>query len=328
MRRAGEVLRLPRGAPSKVQNHTSTYRIHDGSREGTRAYLIDTGCAWLRTDNGRKGQGKRAESTRFRQTQVDLRSSLGPTTQGSGHGGVEQGVSSSSGQSQSRAATCGVAGDGGIWRSMAAAKRAPYLHPDPLLEALTHGTGCGRPSLADGCRSTLRGQLSERAEGGEPDQTAGTDGLENGWPAQAASPATTDRRVGTALCPVREHHTGSPKHRQHSAAIGRLGASNMALLGRSEGRAKVWRRGWGFCCGKKPDLPGLGCNAAHTTAGRRGSKRARSRGEEPRCCCCCCYYHCCCHCNDGDMEDKPNLCLVERLRTIPGGPGGSGDADR
>ncbi len=45
VRRAGEVLRLLRGAPSQVQNHTSTYRIHGGSREGTRAYLIDTDCA-------------------------------------------------------------------------------------------------------------------------------------------------------------------------------------------------------------------------------------------------------------------------------------------
>ena len=190
-------------------------------------------------------------------------------------------------------------------------KRAPYLHPGPLL-ALTHGTGPGRPSLADGCRSTLRGTArgEGRGRGGRPDCW---DGLENGRPAQAASPVTG---VSGQHCVLYIHSTGagSPKHGRYVWAGGRQHyVLGKALLGHSEGRAKVerWRRGWGFCGGKKPEMPGLGCNAARTTAGRRGSKGPEVGETNPAAAV--------------TMEKRP----MSRRKAADnaGGPGGPGDPE-
>ena len=191
-------------------------------------------------------------------------------------------------------------------------KRAPYLHPGPSARGpdprdrpwTTQPSGWVQVHPA----GTARGE--GRGRGGRPDCW---DGPENGRPAQAASPVTG---VSGQHCVLYIHRTGtgSPRHRRYVWAGGRQHyVLGKALLGHSEGRAKVerWRRGWGFCGGKKPEMPGLGCNAARTTAGRRGSKGPEVGETNPAAAV--------------TMEKRP----MSRRKAAEnaGGPGGPGDPE-
>ena len=157
--------------PRYIQNHRSTYRTHGASPEGTRGLL----------GMGGKDQGKGRNRLDFIRRNSTCEAPWDRRPKGAAMGGWSRVYPAPRDRANHRRPPA-------VSREMVASgaagcsKRAPYLHPGPLLEALTHGTGPGRPSLADGCRSTLRGQLAERAEGGEADQTAGTDRRTGGQP--------------------------------------------------------------------------------------------------------------------------------------------------